>query len=136
MKIEKADTRAILATAFLLGVFASAVMLCTQASAQNRAFTVEQIFSAPFPSDLVAAPAHGRFAWVFNLRGSRNIWIAEPSGDESFKSRPVTSYKGDDGQDIGELSWDSTGETVVFVRDGDLDGEERIRTPSAWRRDR
>jgi dipeptidyl aminopeptidase/acylaminoacyl peptidase len=122
MKIENARIRPILATVVLLGAFVSAVMLCTRASAQNRAFTVEQIFSAPFPSDLVAAPAHGRFAWVFNLRGSRNIWIAEPSGGESFKSRPLTSYKGDDGQDMGELAWDSSGETVVYVRDGNLDG--------------
>jgi Tol biopolymer transport system component len=121
MKIEKAHLRKILAAVIVLGGLLSAAVLCTQTSAQNRAFTVEQIFSAPFPSDLVAAPAHGRFAWVFNLRGSRNIWIAEPSG-ESFKSRQVTSYKGDDGQDIGELSFDSTGETVVYVRDGDLDG--------------
>jgi len=122
MKIEKTDTRTILAAVVSLVVVASAVVLCTQASAQNRAFTVEQIFSAPFPTDLVAAPAHRRFAWVFNLRGSRNIWIAEPSSGDSFKTRPVTSYKGDDGQDIGELSWDSNGETVVYVRDGDLDG--------------
>jgi dipeptidyl aminopeptidase/acylaminoacyl peptidase len=122
MKREQAGARGILAAFILLSFFVSAAMLCTQASAQNRAFTVEQIFSAPFPSDLVAAPAHGRFAWVFNLRGSRNIWIAEPSGADSFKTRPVTSYKGDDGRDIGELSWDSNGETVVYVRDGDLDG--------------
>jgi dipeptidyl aminopeptidase/acylaminoacyl peptidase len=122
MKIEKAGTRGILTTVRLLSVLVSAVVLCTQASAQNRTFTVEQIFSAPFPSDLVAAPAHERFAWVFNLRGSRNIWIAEPSGGDSFKTRPVTSYKGDDGRDIGELSWDANGETVVYVRDGDLDG--------------
>ncbi len=122
MKIEQSDARAILAGAFLLGLFVSTVIVCTQASAQNRAFTIGQIFSAPFPSDLVAAPAHGRFAWVFNLRGSRNIWIAEPAGGESYKTRPVTSYKGDDGQDLGELSWDSNGETVVYVRGGDLEG--------------
>jgi dipeptidyl aminopeptidase/acylaminoacyl peptidase len=122
MKLEHAGTRGSLAAVILLGAFVSTGIFCTQASAQNRAFTVEQIFSAPFPSDLVAAPAHGRFAWVFNLRGSRNVWIAEPSGADSFKTRALTSYKGDDGQDIGELSFDATAETVVYVRDGDLDG--------------
>ena len=42
-------------------------------------FTIEQALSAPFPTDLVAAPVKDRFAWVYNAEGKRNIWIAEPA---------------------------------------------------------
>ena len=40
-------------------------------------FTIEQALSAPFPTDLVAAPANGLFAWVYDSEGKRNIWVAE-----------------------------------------------------------
>jgi hypothetical protein len=60
-------------------------------------FTVEQVLSSPFPSNLVAASRAGRMAWVFNAKGSRNLWIADVP---SFAARPVTHYSGDDGQPI------------------------------------
>ncbi len=84
-------------------------------------FTIEQVLSAPFPSGLIAAPAKGRVAWVFNAQGRRNIWVAEPSSDGSFKSRQITSYTEDDGQDLGELSWAPDAETIVYTRGGDLE---------------
>ena len=125
MKVRVADRKMVLGNNLFLVLFLPtiiAVLLSTRASAQNRAFNIDQIFSAQFPSDLVGAPAHGRFAWVFNLRGSRNIWVAEPASEGSYKARSVTSYAGDDGQDLGELTWDASGETVVYVRGGNLEG--------------
>ena len=65
-------------------------------------FTLEQVMSAPFPTGLVAAPTGGAVAWVFNDQGERNIWVAEPP---EYKGRPVTAYKGDDGQEISNLTW-------------------------------
>ena len=47
-------------------------------SAPKSAFTIEQVLSAPFPTNLVAAPARNRVAWVFNAQGRRNIWVAGP----------------------------------------------------------
>ena len=91
-------------------------------AAQIPAFTIEQALSAPFPSSLVAAPAFGRFAWVFNDHGSRNVWIAESDRKGNYQSRAVTSYVGDDGFDLGEVSWDAKGETVIYVRGGSLEG--------------
>jgi dipeptidyl aminopeptidase/acylaminoacyl peptidase len=85
-------------------------------AAQAPAFTVEQILGAPFPTELTAAPANGRIAWVFNARGSRNVWVGEPGADGGYTARAVTSYTGDDGQEIGELAWSPDGETIVYAR--------------------
>jgi hypothetical protein len=38
------------------------------AGAERGAFTLEQVLSAPFPSDLAAAPTGGAVAWVFDAR--------------------------------------------------------------------
>ena len=87
--------------------------------AQEKQFTLEQVMSAPFPSDLVAAPAGGKVAWVLNAKGVRNIWIAEPP---NYKGRQLTSYDEDDGMEIGELTWTPDGQSIVFTRGGDLEG--------------
>ena len=36
--------------------------------------------SAPFPTDLTAAPKGGAVAWVLDQNGARNIWVAEAPG--------------------------------------------------------
>ena len=79
-------------------------------------FTIEQAMGAPFPTELTAAPAKGRIAWVFDARGSRNVWVAEPGADGSYAAHAVTTYTGDDGQEVGELAWSPDGETVVYAR--------------------
>src|SRR2546430_4973052 len=64
-------TRACCAAALVL----TTVTAPAPAAAQQRSFTIEQALSAPFPDELVAAPAGGALAWVFNAQGVRNIWI-------------------------------------------------------------
>jgi hypothetical protein len=86
------------------------------ALAQSRPFTVEQVLGAPFPTELTAAPAKGRLAWVFNARGSRNVWLAEPSAGGAYAARALTSYAGDDGQEVGDLVWSPDAETIVYAR--------------------
>ena len=87
----------------------------------QKAVTVEQLLSAPFPTELTAAPAKGRVAWVFDAQGHRNLWVAEPASDAAYKARQLTAYKDDDGQDIGQLSWSPDAATLVFTRGGDLE---------------
>lgn len=78
--------------------------------------------SAPFPTDLTAAPSGANVAWVFNARGSRNVWVAEASSEGGrFVARQLTSYSGDDGQDVGDLAWLPDASAVVYVRGGDLE---------------
>jgi dipeptidyl aminopeptidase/acylaminoacyl peptidase len=87
------------------------------AQAQQQ-FTLEQVMSAPFPSILVAAPVGGSIAWLQIAKGSRNIWVASPP---EYKGRQLTSYSGDDGEEIGELVWTADAKAIIYTRGGDLD---------------
>ncbi|HEY4086487.1 MAG TPA: prolyl oligopeptidase family serine peptidase [Bryobacteraceae bacterium] len=91
---------------------AIAVSLCA------KTFTLEQVMSAPFPSEMTAAPGGKAVAWVLNERGARNIWYAAAP---DFKGVRLTSWTADDGQDVGELQFLPDSKSVVFVRGGDLE---------------
>ena len=95
--------------------------------AESRgAFTLEQVLSAPFPSDLTAAPTGGAVAWLFDARGVRNVWIAEPP---EYRGHAVTSYAGDDGQEITDLAFTPDAKTVIYVRGGPPNREGEIPNP-------
>ena len=83
-----------------------------------KTFTLEQVMSAPFPSELTASPDGRHVAWILNERGSRNVYIASAP---DFKGTRLTSYQGDDGVDIGQLHWVPDGRGVVYTRGGDLE---------------
>ena len=86
--------------------------------AQDK-FTLEQVMSAPFPSDLSASKSGAKVAWVLSAKGARNVWVAEPP---AYKGRQLTSYAEDDGNEIGELLWTPDDASVIYTRGGDLDG--------------
>ena len=48
-------------------------VLAALAAAGPAPFTLDQVMSAPFPTDLVAAPGHPRVAWVMNARGPQRL---------------------------------------------------------------
>jgi dipeptidyl aminopeptidase/acylaminoacyl peptidase len=95
------------------------------AASPSHSLTIEQISSAPFPSQLTPAPAGNLVAWVYNERGARNVWIAEP-GASGFKSKRLTAYTADDGNDIVDLAWNGDSRTLFFVRGGDSDGRQAV----------
>jgi len=88
---------------------------------------LEQILGAPFPSELVAAPAGGKLAWVENARGVRNVWVAEPP---DYRGRPLTAYGQDDGQVLAGLAWAPDAGTLVYVRGSGPNGEGDIPNPA------
>jgi len=104
---------------------AAGLMLMVPVSNAQKPFTLEQVTSAPFPSELTAAPGKGRVAWVFNALGRRNVWVAEPAADGNYKAKQITSYADDDGQDLGQLGWTPDAGTIVFTRGGDLEFLDR-----------
>src|SRR5437016_9212099 len=96
-------------------VLALALLAPAALGAQQPAFTLDQVMSPPFPDELVAAPAGGAVAWVFNARGARNIWVAAPP---DYRGKAVTSFAEDDGQELADLRWTPDGRAIVYVRGG------------------
>jgi dipeptidyl aminopeptidase/acylaminoacyl peptidase len=85
----------------------------------DTTFSLEQVMSAPFVSDLTAAPAGGRVAWVANVKGARNIWVARPGTHEP--AQQITSYTEDDGEEISDLAWTADGAWLAYTRGGDAE---------------
>ncbi|MGB6902346.1 MAG: DPP IV N-terminal domain-containing protein, partial [Acidobacteriaceae bacterium] len=102
---------------FVLSAFAAV-------SAGAQSFTIQQVLSAPFSSGLQAAPAGGRFLWIANQQGKRNIWVAEASGS-AYTVHRVTNDDADDGIDVGDIAWTPDGEHIVYVRGGDFEFPEK-----------
>jgi len=90
----------------------------TTIAAPAKRFTLEQIMSAPFPTDLTAAPKSGAVAWVLDQNGARNIWVAEAP---DYKGRRLTDYHDDDGQEIAQIAWTPDGRSIIYVRGGDFE---------------
>jgi dipeptidyl aminopeptidase/acylaminoacyl peptidase len=100
------------------GALAAFVASAGSARAQTSSFSVAQILSYPYPTDLVAAPSGARIAWVIDKQGARNIWGAE---GPAFVARRLTSNSQDDGQELTNLSFTQDGQTIVYTRGGDHD---------------
>jgi dipeptidyl aminopeptidase/acylaminoacyl peptidase len=81
------------------------------AEAQN--FTLEQVMSSPFPSDLIVSKRGDKMAWAFDAEGKRNIWVAEGPG---FVARQVTRSTDDDGQELTDLVFSPNGNAIAYVR--------------------
>src|SRR5215831_6488237 len=75
--------------------------------------TIENYLSAPFPTDLTGSPDGKTIAWVFNDKGSRNVFVAEAP---AFVAKSITAYVGDDGTEISNLQFTPDGGQILFVR--------------------
>jgi dipeptidyl aminopeptidase/acylaminoacyl peptidase len=93
----------------------------------RQTVTLAALLAAPFPSEIVAAPQGGRVAWVENARGARNVWLANAP---YAARRRLTSYSGDDGQDITSLTWAPDGQTLLYVRGGGANRQGEIPNPA------
>jgi dipeptidyl aminopeptidase/acylaminoacyl peptidase len=111
---------------FALCAAVLSIRIAGAAPAHSPSFTIEQVLSAPFPSDLVASAEGNHFAWVSNDAGRRNVWLAthRASGD-GYESRPLTAYTQDDGQDLADLAFVPRHEGVLFVRGGDFEDPDK-----------
>ncbi|MGZ8842622.1 MAG: S9 family peptidase, partial [Pyrinomonadaceae bacterium] len=82
-------------------------------SAPAQSFTLEQVMSSPFPSDLVVSKRGDKLAWAFDAEGKRNIWIAEAP---AYASRQLTRSTNDDGQELTDLVFSPNGTAIAYVR--------------------
>src|ERR1700760_2867818 len=91
-------------------------------------FTLEQVLSSPFPSQLRSAANKNRMVWAVNQKGVRNVWIADAP---AFVPRQVTHYSGDDGQAIASVRLTPDGKTVVYVRGTETNKAGEVANPTS-----
>src|SRR5947207_375840 len=89
-------------------------------------FTLEQVLSSPFPSELTASRTGDRIAWVFDKEGRRNIWVAD---GPQLKARQLTKFNDDDGQELTDLGFSADGNWIVFVHGGDKNSRGEVPNP-------
>src|SRR5665213_172063 len=93
------------------------VPFATRAAAHSE-FTMAQALHYRYAMQLTAA-AHGDvIAWVCNIDGVRNVWLAH---GPAFTPLQLTQYTEDDGQEITQLTFAPDGSRLVWVRGGDHD---------------
>lgn len=107
----------------LVGLAFAAMPLLAQ-----RPIPIEVLLSAPYPSDMTAAPSGGVFAWVQNDEGVRNIWVAAPP---DYRARQLTTYQEDDGQSIGGLTFTPDAATLFYVRGGGANRSGDVPNPTS-----
>lgn len=88
------------------------------AAASSGAFSMAQALSYPYPTELAAAERGDVIAWVVNVAGVRNVWIARAP---AYTPLQITHYTEDDGQELTHLTFSPDGTRLVFVRGGDHD---------------
>lgn len=113
-------------------MLATAVTCCciVPATAQSP-FTLEQVMSFSFPTELITAERGNRVAWVFDIKGVRNVWVAD-GPDFNRTARQVTHYKDDDGQPIASLRLTPDGKTAVYALGSELNDAQESANPESW----
>jgi dipeptidyl aminopeptidase/acylaminoacyl peptidase len=113
-------------------VFAVCLLFCSSlicgAQAASHSFTLEQVLSSPFPTNLVKAEKADRIAWIFSTKGARNVWVADAP---TFEARQVTHYEGDDGMPLAALALTPDGRTVVYARGSEANAAGEIADPTS-----
>jgi dipeptidyl aminopeptidase/acylaminoacyl peptidase len=107
---------------------ATAVVFTVPVSGWAQSFTLEQVMSSPFPSELTAAKEGSRVAWVFDAKGERNVWVAD-GPDFARTARQVTHYSGDDGQPLASLRLTPGGKTVIYAKGSELNDQGESADP-------
>ncbi|MCL6260994.1 prolyl oligopeptidase family serine peptidase [Aquiflexum sp. TKW24L] len=92
------------------------IYLLIWASIFAQSFTMEQVSSFSFPSELVTSNTGNRMAWTMNEKGLRNVYVAQAP---DFSPRKVTTFDKDDGQEISSLQFSPDGNWLLFVRGGE-----------------
>lgn len=105
-------------------VFTFILLACTTTYAQ---VTIENLLSSPFPNYLVGSTDGNTIAWVFNDRGSRNIFIAKAP---KFEAKKVTNYLGDDGVEVNSLQLSPDGKFLAFVRGNTVNSKGEPANPA------
>ncbi|MGD0761311.1 MAG: prolyl oligopeptidase family serine peptidase [Candidatus Sulfotelmatobacter sp.] len=114
-----------------LGLIVACTLACTTIARAQSSFTLEQVMSSPFPSELTASAHGGRVAWVFDAKGVRNVWVAD-GPDFVHTARQLSHYTADDGQPIASLRLTPDGRTVLYALGSELNDAQDSANPESW----
>ena len=103
----------------------TASALCAQ-----QPFSLQQVLSAPYASELTAAPVGDRFAWVENAEGHHNLWLGAPHGS----AHQLTIFDQDDGLDLYSLAWSPDASTIAFTRTTEDGPDDKPANPAHLQR--
>lgn len=88
---------------------------------------VGDYLAAPFPTYLTASPDGKDLAWVFNDKGERNIFYAKAP---DYQTQVLTTFRGDQGIDLGPLVFSPDGKSLLFVRGNPKNGNGYAANPA------
>ncbi len=85
----------------------------------SAGLTIEKLIQIKHPSEPVWSPDGQRIAFLWDLGGVSNLYVADAAaaGDREPKPAPLTSFR--DGQ-LGAPFWSRDSKTIYFARGGDL----------------
>jgi dipeptidyl aminopeptidase/acylaminoacyl peptidase len=86
---------------------------------------IESYLSAPFPTELTGSNDGKMLAWVFNDKGSRNIYTFNGN-----IVKQVTNYTGDDGIEIHNLEFTPDNKRIIFVRGNSANSRGETANPA------
>src|SRR5258708_33872107 len=94
----------------LLLPLAIALLVVVTGRIDAQSFTLEQVMSSPFPSELIVSKRGDKVVWAFDAEGKRNLWIAEAP---AFAVRQSAHYDKDVVVDLTCLSFAPTGNPIT-----------------------
>jgi dipeptidyl aminopeptidase/acylaminoacyl peptidase len=100
--------------------------LLASLNAHAGSFSLRQVLSYPFPSELTASRNGSALAYEIDRDGVRSIWFARAPG---YVPREVYESHGDDGEAIGGLELSSDAGYLVYVRGESEDPTASTREP-------
>lgn len=80
-----------------------------------------------FPTDLIANHQGNVVAWVFNDKGSRNIFMSNP---ETNSLQQLTHFEGDNGMEINGLQFSNNDSLLYFIRGNGLNTKGEAANPA------
>jgi dipeptidyl aminopeptidase/acylaminoacyl peptidase len=102
-------------------------------SLHAQQFTLQQVMSAPYATDLLAAPTGDSFAWVEHTEGRNNLFIGGPH----TPARALTHNTADDALDVYDLAWAPDSTAIAFTfgpSDDDPTGDGKPANPARLQR--
>ena len=106
------------------------VLALSLSPVQGLAFTMSDVLSAPFVSNLTTSSDGTALVWEVHLRGTRNLYALLTPG---APIRKLTNYNDDDGQDFQNVAFTPAKDAVVYMRGGteDNSGGDNINPNSS-----